>query len=40
MNKCTKIALLEYNEVLSIFDKIYEIIDIDHAPLMICYCTD
>ena len=35
MNKNTEIALLEYNEVLSGFDKIYEIIDINYAPLIL-----
>ena len=35
MNKNTEIALLEYNEVLSGFDRIYEIIDINYAPLIL-----
>lgn len=35
MNKNNEIAILEYNEVLSGFDRIYEIIDIDYAPLIL-----
>lgn len=35
MNKNSEIAILEYNEVLSGFDRIYEIIDIDYAPLIL-----
>ena len=35
MNKDTKILVLEYNEILSGFDKIYEVINIDYAPLIL-----
>ena len=35
MNKNTEIAILEYNEVLSGFDRIYEIVDINYAPLIL-----
>lgn len=35
MNKNSEIAILEYNEVLSGFDRIYEIIDMDYAPLIL-----
>ena len=35
MNKNTPIMILDYNEVLSGFDKIYEIINIDYAPLIL-----
>ena len=35
MNKNTEIVVLEYNEVLSGFDKIYEIINIGYAPLIL-----
>lgn len=35
MNKNCEIALLEYNDVLSGFDKVYEIINIDYAPLIL-----
>lgn len=35
MNKNTEIAVLEYNEVLSGFDKIYEILNIHYAPFIL-----
>ena len=35
MNKNTEIALLQYNEVWGEFNKIYEIIDINYAPLIL-----
>ena len=35
MNKNTEIVVLEYNEVLSGFDKIYKILNIDYAPLIL-----
>ena len=35
MNRNAEIALLEYNEVLSGFDRIYEIININYAPLIL-----
>ena len=35
MNKDTKMLVLEYNEILSGFDKIYEVINIDYAPLIL-----
>ena len=35
MNKNTKIIVLEYNEILSGFDKIYEVFNIDYAPLIL-----
>lgn len=35
MNKYKEVIKLEYNEVLYGFDKIYEIINIDYAPLII-----
>ena len=35
MNKNSEIAILEYNEVLSGFDRIYEVINIDYAPLIL-----
>ena len=35
MNKDTKIMVLEYNEILSGFDKIYEVFNIDYAPLIL-----
>ena len=35
MNKNTEVAVLEYNEVLNGFDRIYEIIDINYAPLIL-----
>ena len=35
MNKNTPIMILDYNEVLSGFDKIYEIVNIDYAPLIL-----
>ena len=35
MNRNTEIAVLEYNEVLSGFDKIYEICNIDYAPFIL-----
>lgn len=35
MNRNTEIALLEYNEVLSGFDRIYEMININYAPLIL-----
>ena len=35
MNKNTEIAMLEYNEVLSIFDRVYKIININYAPLIL-----
>ena len=33
MNKNTEVALLEYNEAKNNIDKIYEVINLDHAPL-------
>lgn len=35
LNKNNAIAVLEYNEVLRGFDKVYKIINIDYAPLII-----
>ena len=35
MNKNTEIAVLDYNEILHGFDRIYEIIDINYAPLIL-----
>jgi len=35
LNKNNEIAVLEYNEVLHGFDKVYKIINIDYAPLII-----
>lgn len=35
MNKNTEVLLLEYNEVLNGFDKIYDVININYAPLIL-----
>lgn len=35
MNKNTEILIAEYNTNLNVFDKIYEIINIDYAPLIL-----
>ena len=35
MNKNTEVAVMDYNEVLHGFDRVYEIIDIDYAPLIL-----
>lgn len=35
MNKNTEVLVAEYNTNLSVFDRLYEIIDIDYAPLIL-----
>ena len=35
MNKDTEIMSLEYNEILNVFEKIYGIINIEYAPLIL-----
>ena len=35
MNKNTPVLVAEYNTTLNVFDRMYEIIDINYAPLII-----
>ena len=40
MNKNTEILIVEYNANLSVFDRMYEIINMDYAPLILKYYYD